>query len=692
MVANISYSIQCDLDRDGTYGSAIADITQFVKGQINTSYGIQQAYDEVSAPSRMTFTVTNVGGEFNREGYLSGELLVNGGFDNWTLDDPDGWITVESSPSQVTQRAPDQTEFGSISGTGACCIYNISSNEVSIAQNPFTPKRTYAIVIPVTSNYSIDDSGLIHPYTYISNINQSGIYAITDNAVVLTPHLSEAGTYTFYRNIPANSTLFKIRTQADNKSKCDVTIDNVSVREVPLYRQLDKSVLIRIRATYLGTTITIWEGKITDLAFSVGANAEPTMTITAEDVMLQLLDKEYVPALETSVTSNTVISNMLNKGDLFAYPYDKSYWMLGVTGSSELDVSTYLLASAPTSFETGVHTFPYAGDATDRGNGINAQQYVRDVMAAEVGRFYWDVRNARFAMHNRQHDSLNDASQVTATFVESDLDSVSYVYGQDVVNQLTIEFTARTVGGANSVIWSASGLPYLLKGNTQRKFNARYFDATDNTLKIGATAFTQIQNGTDIIANTASDGSGTDMSNQVSMTVDSGATGATVYVGNGTTTDAYIRTLQLRGTPLTQKQDTYDTLDGTSRRDHDLYPKVLSIPLMDDPDDAKNYADYQVARFKDPFARLASVTFTSLHNATTLSAAINRVIGDRITVQLNNGHDADYFIVGESRTITIGGDIPAQITWILEPAQRQLFWVLGVVGQSEMGTTTILGF
>lgn len=684
MVASISYSIQCDLDRTGDYSSPIADITRYVKGTINLQWGIQTPYDEVSQPARMTFTVTNIGSEFSRE-YLGAERITNGGFDNWTGNIPDGWSTTETPVfSFVRQCAPDKSVTGG--GLGACGITwsTAGSAPTLIQSGVFLAGKTYRISVPITYVGSIDTQ---HPLAV-------GLYVRTDGDVDLSPVITTANDHVFYKFISPGQSQIKFMPAgiASSGYGADCTMDNISVKEAALYRQLDKSVLIRLRATYLGTTTTIWEGKISDLAFSVGSNAEPTVTITAEDAMLQLLDKEFTPALETSVTADTIISNMLNKGDIFAYPYAKGYWMLGVEGSSELGLTTYLVASAPTSFETGIHVFPYAGDAADRGNGINAQQYIRDVIAAEVGRFYWDARNSEFVLHNRQHDTLNDVSQVKATFQESDLDSVSYVYGQELVNQLTVEFTARTVGGADSIIWSASGLPILLKQNTQRKINARYFDATDNTLKIGATSFTPIRQGVDIIANLASNGSSTDMSDSVIMWADSGATGATVYISNGTTQDIYVTTLQLRGTPLTSKQDTYDTLDGTSRRGYDFYPKVLSVPLMDDPDDAKNFADYQVARFKDPLARLASITFTSLRNTTTLDAAQNRVIGDRITVMLNNGHDADYFIVGESRTITIGGDKPAQITWTLEPAQRKLFWVLGLAGQSELGTTTILGF
>ena len=157
MVANISYTIECDLDRTGDYSSPIADLTRFVKGTIQFNYGIQQTYEGVAAPARMTFTVTNVGSEFDRD-RLGSELIANGGFDNWTADIPDQWSVsdISAAIANISQCGADETisPFGSHSGSGACGFYSISTNGSvpSLTQTGlFIPGKTYRISIPVTA-------------------------------------------------------------------------------------------------------------------------------------------------------------------------------------------------------------------------------------------------------------------------------------------------------------------------------------------------------------------------------------------------------------------------------------------------------------------------------------------------------------------------------------------------------------
>lgn len=699
----ITYTMEVDTARDGTYGTTIDDITAFVKGQIQFQYGMQASYDEVAAPARMTFTVTNAGGEFDREGYLSAELLANGGFDDWTgsypNDVPVGWTTSENQVSNalVTQAAPYLGGPGGGNGVGACNLFTNGSVRPSISQSVFAPGKTYRVNIPITCNYTVDSSN-----GSITNVHVTGIRAFTTGDSPISGTFNVPGDHIFYFTPSIGQTIFKIMPASDSGTDdgggngfgddCDITIDDVSVREVSLYRAVEKGTLCRLRATYMGTTTTLWEGKVTQMQFTPGLSSEPICTITCEDPMLQLLDKEFTPKLKTEVTADAVIEEMLDDG-LVSYPYEHSYWLLGVEGASDLGINTYLFDNTVTNFETGVHTFTYVGDAADRGQGVNAQQYIRDLIATEVGRFWWDARNAQWAMVNRQHDTLNDVSNVVATFSDDDLDSVTVKYADDLINQLKVLYNLREIGGADSVIWSARNVPFLLKANSTRKINARYFDASDNTKQVSAKDFTQVVNGTDVVANTESGGGGINVSDKVTMWVDSGATGATIYVSNSYASDVYITTLQLRGTPLTQIEEEYEDLSGDSIRDYDRYPKTVELRLLDDADTALQYTTYQLARFRTPLNRLESITFNSLRNTKMTEAAINRVMSDRITVTLDsNGHDADYFIVGEQRSIAVGGDMPAQVTWILKPAQRELFWVLGVTGQSELGTTTILGF
>lgn len=703
MTPPIQWRIQIDTNRDNTYSQPIDDITDYVIGNINASSGMSDSYENVSQPATMTFTVSNRDGVWDREGYLSGELVTNGGFDNWTLNVPDGWavsIAGSIAVSNIEQCGADETipSGGSWSGTGACGFWSISSqsNDPSLIQsNVFTPGRTYRIAIPITR---IKD-------TYSGMQGTMGLKVLTNGGTQISPYLSTPIEHVFYRYMLPGQTQLQITpiTLPNQFAYVIATIDNVSVREVPRYQHVRKGTLCRLQATRNGTTVTQFVGRITEIVPQVGANKEPLMSITVQDIMLDLLDKEYqAPLLTSSPTADLAIAEIFDDPNVIAWPYTKNFWMLGISGCSELGVSTYLYDNTvadSTTLETGQTVFSYLGDRAKglegREDGTSAQGYIRDLTNAEFGRFFYNPRDSMFHLHNRSHDTLNDPSQVAQSFTENDLDNVDDTYAEDIHNQFTIQFTERTIGSSTETIWQATNTPFILKAATAKTINARYVDASDNTIKVSAKDFISPVTGTDVVANTNSDGSGTDKSSLISIGVEFGASSAKIIVSNTSgNQDIYITSLRLRGTKMTAKDQETEYTDWYSVRDNELRPAQLQdIRLLDDPDLAQQAAQYQVSRFSRPLQRVKNIQFNSLRNVATQQAVMEREIGDRITVQINGAnHNSDYFIVGMNFSISVGGDKPANVTYILKPAERQKFWVLGITGQSELGQTTYLGF
>ncbi len=673
MTAPIQYRMYLDTARDNTFARSIDEITPYLIEQIQFNHGMADSYDEVSAPARMTFKVSNRGGEFDRENE-GNELIVNGGFTSWSGGLPVGWL-ASGTTSCITECGGEFLD----GGTGAVNFYNSGlATGASLRQNILVPGRTYVM------RFDITDSA--------NDLTSPGKNSIT----IYKPLAFSGGTSPniFYRLIPGKYEWFFVANAItcgmglQISSPHNISFTNFSVKSVPTYRMMNKGMLVKLTATRNGTETPLFVGRIADMDFALGTSQEPTCTITVEDAMLELLDAEYQPPLLENPTADVAFDDIFD-APVVVWPYTKNYWLLGVQGSSELGINTYLYDHDMTDFETGITEFAFLGDLADKGQGVSAQGYIRDIMTAEGGgRFYWDVRTQKFVFHGRHHDVFN--TTVTTALTKSDLDAVQYNYGEEIVNQLTVNYSFREVGAAGSVLWSYTNLPLTMKPRTTKTLTARYIDATDETIRVGGKDFVQISPGVDF---TASNEMGQDVSSLITVTVDFKATGAKIYLNNPTADTVILATLQLRGTPLRQKDETTESLDGASKAANELRPKTLDARFIDDPDLAQNFTDYTVARFKDPLTRLKNITFNSLRNETMLEASINRVIGDRITVTLaDENHDADYFIVGEQRMIAIGGDMPADVTWILKPASRDLFWTLGVVGQSELGQTTILGF
>lgn len=694
MTAPIQYKFYVDTNYDGTFSSAYDDVTDYLIQQVQWNNGMADSYDEVAQPARLSCTLSNRTGVFNREP-IGGELVANSSFDSWSGGYPVGWTVTDNVGASSFIQQVGTGVIAPGTGTGSCGVSDATA-EVTLSQNVLTIGHAYIMNVVVSAS---DSTIGVKATTYAAAGKvMNGSRLVGYLSAVNIPTRTFTRTHEIIYGAPAPAAFSFIFIATDPKftiqatgSGWKQTFDSVSVVEVPLYKIVKRDMLVKLDAIYNGTTYTRFIGRISDMTFNVGLNLEPTVSLTAEDAMLQLLDAEYTPPLMIGATVDEAITRMFDDG-FVRWPYSRNFWLMGVPGSSEVGINTYLYQNTSSNLDTGVTELSYLGDAADRGQGVSAQGYLRDLVAAEAGgRFYWNARTAQFVFKNRYTDPLNIT--IDDTYTHTDFDNVRFVYGSEVANQLTVNFTARTVGSAGSVIWTDSSVPYPLRNVATRKINARYFDSTNETLKIGATDGIQPVAGLDFTANTSSDGGGTDVSAFINVNADFGATSAKILLSNATGQDVFITFLRLRGTPLTQSTDMVDSLSGDSIRSNELHSKTIDLKLLDDRDLAQNYADYQVAKFKDPIARLQSVQFNSLLSSKMAEAALVRDINDQITVTINSiNHSEDYFIVGEQHTVLPNGDKPCMTTWILKPAGRETTWILNTTGYSELGTTTFLGF
>lgn len=676
MTPPITYKLELDTARDGTFAQDIDDITQYWVGLAQWNNGMGGSYEEVAPPARLTVQLSNRSGVFDLD-YLGEELITNPDFDQgWSVGGPTGWSAGGNADGAITEVASNEL-YGGV-GTGAVnvrCLATLGS-DAGFTQFILTRYRTYLLTVVITE--SEENTGS----------NQSGV-KLRMGLSTVQEALSGVGTYRFIRK--HNNFDTGLSVNAYFEQACNVTVDSISLKEVRPYAMMNRGMQVRLRATLNGVTSTLFQGRISQIQSSAGRSTEPTISLTIEDAMLELLDAEYAPPLLIAPTVDTVLTHMFDDA-VIRWPYSGSWWLLGVPGNSELEYTTYLYDHDVVNFETGITTFEYTGDVEDRGEGISAQGYVRDIVAAEAGgRFWFDTRTNKFKFHNRDHDPQNDT--VAATYNESHFDSAITKDGEDIINDLTLSYTSRDVGSEGTVLWTLKSIPFLLKNGNKRAFNARYFDVNNEQLNVGARTTIAPVSGIDFTANLTSDGSGTDLSSTISVSVESSGNGAKITVFNNSGIDVYVTLLQMRGTPITHIEERYQTVDGASIAANELYPKSIEVRALDNTSLAEQFGNYVVAKFKDPIFRFETVTFNSLNGDTMTDASVNRVIGDKITItDASTNHDRDYIIVGEQNMLTIAGDHPRDVTWILKPAEREAFWVLEVAGKSELDQTTRLSF
>ena len=142
---------------------------------------------------------------------LGPELVTNGNFSAWTGDDPNGWTVVGEVGAD-----PEVSEVGSNEGhggtsTGSCNIYTSAGADTNIYQSVLNADTLYKITLDITKSVT----GAI-------KIHIGGTLVKTD--------MSAVDSYSYYG--VSNSSNSRVQITRKEGAACDITFDDVSVKEV----------------------------------------------------------------------------------------------------------------------------------------------------------------------------------------------------------------------------------------------------------------------------------------------------------------------------------------------------------------------------------------------------------------------------------------------------------------------------
>ena len=410
---------------------------------------------------------------------------------------------------------------------------------------------------------------------------------------------------------------------------------------------------IRIAARRDGVLYTLLDAIIDRVEPAPGSLGARTTLVHLASADQELANTHVLAPLLTSANADDVISVILSLG---------------------------VLPKFPTALEAGVSVFAYVADTWS--DGIPALTAIKQVTEAERGRFFTD-RRGRLVFYNRHH--LRGAISPVAAYDEN-MEALGYVFGRDLINQVRVRVRPRGVGSAGSVIWQSDSAQ-LIKPSTlnSRTITARLRAIDDRT--IGALTVITPVSGTDYSANTLPDGSGTNVTASVTMTVVSIAGSAvTLQLTNNTAANAYLLAgARLRGTPLLQSDPfLVEWQDSASISAYGIHPLAFDLPYLVTIEEADQLARDELRRRKNPFGAVTSLSLSDRQHPTAILA---RTLFDRITVKDTQArHESDYFIIAEEHTIDLGGE-SHRVNWLLEPANPGDAWQLG---RSKLGQTTKL--
>jgi hypothetical protein len=392
-----------------------------------------------------------------------------------------------------------------------------------------------------------------------------------------------------------------------------------------------------------------------------------------------------------------------------------------------------------TDYDTGRSTFAYALDNLSD-NKTSVLKALSDVVMSEMGYLYirgttdaasakggkltFENRTARLAYGASDHTFAHDMVRLDARQSRA-----------DIINHTYVQVHPRTLDTAATVLWELTTtevVPSVEAGATTTiiaQFSDKIitgvnFGASTSTTARGAqvatTNLTTPASGTDWVANSAADGSGSNLTANVAVTVaTTAANTATLQIVNSGASKAYLTTLQVRGVAI--KDQTTTTVDDTNATSITTYGEQdvsINMPYESDPDLALEIARWQNAATDESRFVVKSMEIAANTSAELMEQALVREPGDKIGIDetmtgLNNDEawhvgtageselgattwldydpsSGDFFIQGVSFTLSAGSIL--KVKWNLQPADQSGAWILGVVNASQIGETTILSW
>lgn len=461
------------------------------------------------------------------------------------------------------------------------------------------------------------------------------------------------------------------------------------------YGLLSRGMLVRIRATYGVTTETLCVLKTKDIDIKpvgAGTSASNVVTLICTDIMPKLLQTQYEAPLLFDVRIDEALTMVYDNATII-YPYEGSSFYIGV---DSIGGSKLLFENDVTDFDEAYTTLPYIGDNMDKGRGIQAQAYIKDVVAAEPNSiFFFQPRDELFKFYNQFHNHvLSNAPTVLNaskhSFEMADYAKIIMRHGENLINDYRLNYSPRKIGSAGTVIYESSSVPVSIPPSESRDFTFRYYDPDNPSAKIGAMDVIEPVMGFDIIGNQFEDGSHNDLTYLLSVTrFEAGAGSVKLTVHNSWVDQAvYITTFQIRGTPIiSYEMEQVTAHDGISISQNDRHAKADTIKSVSNVDKAQSYADFMVNTFATPQTYIRSVDFVADEARDAIALQLlQRTIGDIVTLADDTGVDKNYMIVGEKHTLPSKTEVH-NISWVLRPTDKGAPFIIGT---SEIGGTDMI--
>ena len=424
----------------------------------------------------------------------------------------------------------------------------------------------------------------------------------------------------------------------------------------------------------LGTSTTqsdqaIWQGYLLRITPQVFLGGDATAILEATGPLGQINLDQIEVAMVTSQRTDQVVDDIL---DAAGWAAGSSYRTLD-TGKTT--ITRY--------WKSATYTVPALQEVESTEGG-----FIRE---GKDGKIIFDNRHHRLSgvglTSQATYSDASGAARVYSGLIMDDpLPHIFNIFESDVQT-----YTTASV----AVLWTLSetgaSSPAIAPG-VARTYIARYPTTASANNARGVAVWTTTAATTDMLGNTAADGSGTNVTASIGISVSKSSETMEITLTNNTSATAYITKLQARGTAITADDPaSIKQEDATSQTAFGKRTWPSKTKFIPDTGEALDWADYNLSIYKDPTAVL-QLSYFANRDTNAINEMLDRDISERVTVVADNTADLsinrDFFI--EAVRHQIDANRLHQVTYLLSDAiQFSDFWVLNT---SALGTQTRLAY
>lgn len=361
---------------------------------------------------------------------------------------------------------------------------------------------------------------------------------------------------------------------------------------------------------------------------------------------------------------------------------------------TESELIAHVLSILPTAvqpaaidLDVGLNDCPVAFDKSD---GAKALALIRDAALSAFG-LVFIKGDGTFRYLNRQNRT-NATSLVTINDTMHGMEAPTTV--DSVYNKFQATVHPRTISASPTELLytlPAGNATFVVPPSETLDVWTSYTDPNNRNLTIGgADIVTTLIPGTHYQANTLKDGTGVDVTANLTVTIEPFAATALYHLTNNGVTDAYMTVLKVIGKAIRDIGE--QTVESITAQPYGELVLAVNLPLQSDILIARDLVTYLQAVYSTVTDHITSVSFIANSDATLMTAALAVEPGDLVTIgeSVTGMNSVKVTVTSVELDVNSNGMITCK--WGLTPTSPWTAWLLEVAGRSELDDTTILGF